>query len=281
MPPPSNRALPRSVMWRLLLSGPLNQVAWLLLGIGLIPGWVVVSSVDLSFVHYWGAIERTTGTIMDLAETGVSINHQPVLANAYRFIASDGRHFEDYSYATGRWYNDGEQVSIEYPRGKPHLLRIQNMSRKSFGPLGLLFAIGPVVGLSFLAFRVRRALQTRYLLQRGVLTRGVLVDKEATNMTVNNATVYKLTFAFTANDGQEYHVVRRTHETGPLEDEQAERLLYDPSCPQTALLVDALPGMPTFDDNGQIRPQPVSLISCILPALVLGGHGIYALSTLW
>ncbi|MCZ6875610.1 MAG: hypothetical protein O7G88_19135 [bacterium] len=276
-----NRRVPRSTLWRLFLSGTTNQICWLALGIGMILGWIMIFNVDLSFVYYWGNVEHVTGTITDSYETNVSVNDKTVFVNSYRFTTSDGRSFEDFSYATGRWSRDGDKVTIEYPAGKPHLSRIQGMQRKMFGPLGLLFGLGPVAGLVFAYVRVRKILQTKHLLQHGKLSTGVLVDKKATGTEINDESVYKLTFAFTADDGREYHVVHKTHKTAALEDDNEERLLYDPLQPEIALMVDTLPGLPDFNKNGHLRQQSVSVASFALPILTLGGHGLYVLSVLF
>lgn len=276
-----NRPLPRTTVWRLFLSGTVNQTCWLVLGTSMIFFWVMLFNVDLSFVYYTGKVERVTGTITDSSETNVSINDETVIVNSYRFIAADGRPFEDFSYATGRWLREGDPVMIEYPAGKPQLSRIHGMRRKLFGPFGLLFGLGPAAGLIFAYCRVRKILKIKHLLQHGKLSTGVLVDKEATNASVNDSPVYKLTFAFTADDGQEHHVVHKTHQTNTLEDDDEERLLYDPLHPDAALMMDTLPGRPELDVRGHIRQQPVSTASLIIPALTLGGHGIYALSVLF
>jgi hypothetical protein len=194
-----NRPVPRATVWRLFLSGTVNQTCWFILGTGMIFFWIVLFNVDLSFVYYTGKVERVTGTITDSSETNVSINDETVIVNSYRFIATDGRPFEDFSYATGRWFRDGDPVVIEYPAGKPQLSRIQGTSRKLFGPLGLLFGIGPAAGLVFAYLRMRKILHIKYLLQYGKLSTGILVDKETTNASVNDNPVYKLTFAFTAD----------------------------------------------------------------------------------
>lgn len=276
----TNRSLPRATVWRLFLSGTINQICWLVLGIGMIFFWMMLFNVDLSFIDYAGNVERVTGSITDSHETNVSINDETVIVNSYRFIASDGRPFEDFSYATGRWYPDGARVTIEYPAGKPQLSRIQGMRRKPFGPLGLLFGLGPAAGLLFAYLRVRKLLRIKHLLQHGQLSTGVLVDKTATSARVNDEPVYKLTFAFTDDDGREHHVVHKTHRTEALEDDNEERLLYDPLHPDVAMMVDTLPGLPDLDASGHIRQQPVSAASLIIPLLTLGGHGIYALAVL-
>jgi hypothetical protein len=122
-----NRPVPRATVWRLFLNGTTNQTCWLVLGIGMVFFWVMIFNVDFSFIAYAGNVERVTGTITDSSETNMSINEETVIVNSYRFIASDGRPFEDFSYATGRWYPDGAKVTIEYPAGKPHLSRIYGM----------------------------------------------------------------------------------------------------------------------------------------------------------
>lgn len=277
----STRPVPPATMWRLFLSGTVNQVCWLTLGIGMIFFWIMLFTVDFSFIHYTGTIELTTGTITDSHETNVSINDEAVIVNSYRFIATDGRPVEDFSYATGRWFRGGAKVTIEYPAGKPHLSRIKGMRRKPFGPLGLLFGIAPAAALGFAYIRVRKILKTKHLLQHGKLSTGVLVDKQTTGSEINDQAVYKLTFAFTDDDGHEHQVVHKTHKTEALEDDNEERLLYDPLQPDVALMVDTLPGLPDLDENGRIRQQSVPGGSLIIPALTLGGHGLYALSVLF
>jgi len=93
-----NRPVPRATVWRLFLSGTLNQTCWIVLGIGMIFFWMTLFNVDLSFVYYAGNVERITGTITNASATNVSINDETVIVNSYRFIAADGRPFEDFSY---------------------------------------------------------------------------------------------------------------------------------------------------------------------------------------
>jgi hypothetical protein len=276
-----SRIVPPAVRLRVLFAGAGNQTSWLLLCLGMLVFWIVVFGVDLSFTAFWGARERATGTVTDSQETSVTVNDRAIFVTSYRFATADGRVFEDYSYSTGRWYGDGQKVTIEYPAGKPTLSRITGMRRKMFGPGFLWVLVVPVGSVAFFIYRMRKGLRALYLLRYGQLAQSTLVSKDPTNMSVNDQPVYKLTFAFTAQDGQEYQVSHTTHATAALEDEETERLLYDPAQPASALMVDTIPGFPALDEHGRLRPQPLPVAALVLPVLTLVGHGWYALASLF
>lgn len=100
-----------------------------------------------------------------------------------------------------------------------------------------------------------------------------------TNMRVNDQTVYKLRFDFQASDGCSHTVDVRTHETERVEDEPVEKVVYDPFGPESAVVLDSLPGSFTVDEMGQIRTaHPFKAIAAlILPFLTIVGHGMYLL----
>lgn len=273
-----SRIVPPPVRWRVLFAGTANQVSWLLMGLGMIAFWLVVFSVDLSFITFWGARERAIGIVTDSQETNVTVNDRSVYVTSYRFTTPAGRIVEDYSYGTGRWHSDGQEVAIEYPAGKPTLSRITGMRRKILAPGFLLLLLLPVGSAWFFIYRLRKGLRAINLLQHGQLAQGTLVAKEPTNMSVNDEPVYKLTFAFTAQDGQEYQVIHKAHNTEALEDEETERLLYDPAQPDSAIMVDTISGFPELDEHGRLRSQSVPVASLFLPVLTLVGHGWYALA---
>ena len=269
------------VALRLFVSGTVNQWSWFSFGMSMILFWVVIWHVDWSGVYYLGEVQRVQGRMLDSQATNLSINETPVVANSYRFVTLDGVAVEDFSYATGKWYPDGATVTVEYPVGRPHLSRIQGMRRQRLGPLGgLILAIMPLGAIIFMAFRIRKGYRHYALLKHGILAKSLLMEKTRTNVSVNDRPVYKLTFGFTAQDGKDYAVNVRTHETGSLEDDDEERLLYHPDNPANAAMVDKLLGQPSLNEHGSIQPQSVPLWPCFIPALTLLGHGGYLMITL-
>lgn len=272
------RRVPHATILRLFCSDGATQASWFILGLGMIGLWIVLSSVDLSFITFLGEREHIKGTITASHRTKVSLNRKRVIAHLYRFVTPDGEVFEDSSYATGRRYPNRARVTIEYPAGKPHLSRIKGMRRQLLGPFFLILLLGPAIGLLMLGLRLRQGYRTLYLLRHGQLATGVLTHKEATGVVVYDQPTYVLTFTFTADDGKAYQMRYKHHDTATLEDEQEERLIYDPARPATAALLDTLPGTPDFDASGRLRPQPLPLMSLILPLCTIGGHTAYALS---
>ena len=275
------RLVPLPVALRLFVSGAANQWTWIGLGLGLMFFWLAIGNVDWSGVYYLGQVERARGVITDSQETNLTINDRVVMANSYRFTTPDGAVIEDFSYATGTWHADGATVTIEYPAGKPHLSRIQGMRRQKLSPLaGSLFALFPLAVVLFAGWRIRKGLRYHALLKRGRVAHSQLVEKTPTNMRINDQPVYKLTFQFTAEDGKDYQVTVKSHNTEALEDDDEERLLYDPSQPENATMVDTLPGQPRLNEHGSIRPQPAPTWACLIPALTLFGHGAYLIQSL-
>ena len=69
----------------------------------------------------------------------------------------------------------------------------------------------------------------------------------------------------------------KTHRPEVLEDEEQELLLYDPSRPGYAVMLDNLPGNPRIDSAGDIRAGSAAsaLLVLVIPATALIGHGIY------
>jgi hypothetical protein len=101
-----------------------------------------------------------------------------------------------------------------------------------------------------------------------------LVDKQPTNTQINKQTVYKLTFEYTDESGATHRMTDKTHVTQLVEDEETERLFYDPRRPGHGKLVDLLPGRPIIADDGRIGwVSPVSaFVRALLPAGGMVAH---------
>ena len=92
-----------------------------------------------------------------------------------------------------------------------------------------------------LYFSTKKAINAIYILKIGEIAYGKFLYKESTNTTVNKQRVFKLFFEFTAKDNKLYKTVAKTHHYHRLEDDDEEKLVYDPDDPENAVLLDALP----------------------------------------
>lgn len=269
------RHVPAGTKLRLLFGVFLNLFGWIFFGFGLIFVWVFTLQADLTgWLVFRGDLATARGVISASTETNMSVNEQRVYRYDYRF-SHDGVDFSGSSYQTGGGMKDNHAVTVEFPAGSPENSRIQGMRRGIIGLFGLMPVIFPAVGLCFMAGGIRKGLKGIRLLTYGEMAAGELIDKQATNAKINEQTVYKLTYAFTAIDGQAYHAFAKDHETDKLEDEAVEPLLYDPMKPTDAVLLDNLPGCPRVDDMGQVVMKGSAVGVVLLPLITVAGHGAY------
>lgn len=165
-------------------------------------------------------------------------------------------------------------MTIEYLPDNPDYSRIQGLDRSAFGFMSLIILIFPLVSFVGIIGEFIKGIKGISLLETGILTTGQLVSKKATNMEVNDRTVYELTFSYEDEYGQIYTVVEKTTQPHVLEDQPEEWLLYSPKKPSRALMLDTLPGAPKFNAQGQILPTPllgtILILICPFSALVMG-----------
>lgn len=278
------RSVPLLVRLRVLLGGFLNQFGWIFFGFGLVFVWAFTLNADLtSWYRFRGPLDTTEGKAIDCKKTlfseGGSENSKgtPVYAIHYAFTAADGKEYKGLSYITGKQFEQGQKVTIEYPQGKPQTSRIKGMRQKPVGPFGIFPVVFPMIGLLFIIRGIKKGIKANRLLTLGEQTTGRLKSKEITNTKVNKKPVYKLTFEFNTPEGKTYETLVKTHETGKLEDQAEEPLLYDPVRPSYAVMLDDLPGNPRINDNGNIQAgsASVTIMVLIIPLATIIGHGIY------
>lgn len=270
----SSRSVPWLVRGQLLLGGPFNFFGWLWLLFCTIFVWAFGAQTSLSGLHFLlRPTETASGNVTVIEGTNASENETPVYANYYTFrVEALETEFYGLSYTTGQTFSLNQNVTVEYIRDAPEISRLEGARTGVFSPwvfcfLGLFVA----VGLGFVGFGLKSGLKANQLLTHGQPALGRLVAKAATNTRINKQTVYKLTFEFTAADGQRYQTEARSHQPAQLEDDDREELLYDPRQPSRAVLLDNLPGAPEIDETGRVHLngyQPSYLIF-ILPGLVL------------
>jgi hypothetical protein len=280
--PPRN--VPLSVRIRILFGGALNQAGWFCFGFGMAFVWAFTLNADLtSWYRFRGPLDTTQGKAIDCKKTlfskGDSSHYKDthVYAIHYAFTAADGKEYNGLSYITGKQFEQGQKVTIEYPQGKPQTSRIKGMRRKPVGFTGLIPILFPAVGSLLIFGGIKKGIKANRLLALGEQTTGRLKSKEKTNTKVNKKPVYKLTFEFNSPEGTTYETVAKTHETGKLEDQTEEPLLYDPVLPSYAVMLDDLPGTPRINDNGNIQAGPAvkTILTLIIPFATVIGHGTY------
>jgi len=278
------RSVPLSVRLRILLGGFLNQFGWIFFGFGLVFVWAFTLNADLtSWYRFRGQLETSEGKVIDCKKTlyseGGSKHSKgtPVYEIHYDFTTADGTEYKGLSYITGKQFELGQKVTIEYPQGKPQTSRIKGMRQKPVGLFGIFPVVFPMIGLLFIIRGIKKGIKANRLLTLGEQTTGRLKSKERTNTKVNKKPVFKLTFEFNTPEEMTYETLVKTHETGKLEDQAEEPLLYDPVHPSYAVMLDDLPGNPRIMENGTIQAGSAAgtIMLLIIPLATIIGHGIY------
>ena len=254
-----------------------NQFGWLFFGFGMIFVWIFALQSDVTSLFLFSFQTNTTqGFVESVEESNASENDTTIYELSYTYFDQLGREHSGKSYSTGYPVVEG-QVTVEYLDGIPSISRVQGMRRKPFGAFGLISVIFPLIGSAFISAGIRYGLKANRLLAKGRIAFGKLVSSEATGTRINDQTVIKLIFSFTAVDGDEYEAVAKTHQTGDLRDEAEEPLLYDEEDPYYAVMLDDLPGSTEFDPSGRLLPASLweTVKVLFLPALTVFGHGFY------
>jgi hypothetical protein len=273
------RQIPPLVWAQVLFGGFINQFGWGFFGFGLIFLWAFGLNTDLTQLLFaLRPVETAPGVILSVESTSATVNETPVYAYSYAFrIEQQETEYRSQSYSTGRQFESGWDVTVEYLADSPDMSRIHGTRRGVFSPWVLAIVLPfPLVGLGFIIAGVVNGIAGLRLLSRGRMTVGKLSGKEPTSTRINHQPVYKLTFDFVGDDGMPQTAVAKTHKPYRLEDEAEERLLYDPRQPDRAVLLDNLPGSPEIDPFGQLYSTNVkgAMLSLLLPGLVIIGHGV-------
>jgi len=274
------REVPFGLRARLYHLNWMSITGWAEIAFGMVFVWVFAMQSDLSELWAFdGKLERAPAVVIDSRATAAKVNRSRVYSTDYRFTV-DGVEYRGRSYARGGYRQAGARVEVEYPAGKPDHSRIVGMSTSLFGPWGTLAGLAPLPGLVFLMFGLRRGRRSVTLLRQGKVTDGKLVSRQGTSVRINGRMVYKLTFQFQADDGKTYYAEARTHRTEVLTDEPTEQLVYHPSDPRFATLIDHLPGTPRINENGQIEPRTGfgTTLAIALPFLATVPHLIVYLA---
>ena len=200
---PTQRSIPISTRIAILFGGFKSQFGWAFFGFGMIFFWVFAMNADLSAFHFNKNTIETEGTAIRWQGTNSSENEVPVYKNYFLFTDEHGVEHEGISYATGRAVTAGELLTVEYPEGKPEYARIKGMRNSMFSSFVLFVVIFPLVGLIFILLGLRRSYHALRLIRNGEITEGELIGKELTNTKINNRPVYRMTFSYKDEQGNE------------------------------------------------------------------------------
>jgi hypothetical protein len=180
-----------------------------------------------------------TGT----AETEYTVNEVPLFEYHYEYRVEGAGQLAGTFLEFEGTYQLGQEIGIEYLADSPETSRISGKDRRNFDKIMFLAGIGAVViGLFFLYPSIRKTRRERKILLSGRPALGKLIHAEATNLQINEQTVYNLTYEYSTGNNTSQQFSVRSHMIRNLSEEHTEPLVYDPGNPSRAVIVHTLPG---------------------------------------
>jgi hypothetical protein len=291
------RRVPLALALRLLFGGGSAQFGWIFFGFGLIFVWAFgLQSEATTFWKFLGPLRTAPGIVTSVDETGFSEGGGdsdpgvPVFAVSYYFTPDAGlQRVEGTSFVTGSHPKPGETVEVEYQGSRPQASRIAGMRSAPVSAVAIIVVIFPLVGFFFWFTRLRKGLRAIRLLLTGVPAVAVLREVANTNISVNDAPLFGVTYAFTTASGDVVETRYRTTDppqTGQGAVAQADVLraneavvLYDPANPARNFLTREMSDELIVGVQGEITDLKPGRgwASTVLPAITLLGHGAYLL----
>ncbi|MDD5092634.1 MAG: hypothetical protein PHQ23_17180 [Candidatus Wallbacteria bacterium] len=290
MPRPDIQLPPRRVGLNLTLSLIFENFFTLFgsffFGFGMIFVWAFGLNADLSGLQFAGRVETCPGVAVNWDRTGFSESSddtsdgRQVFFTDYAFFDAEGNRRTGRSYATGTFIEQGREMTVEYPAGRPEYSRIRGMRRKAFGPFVLFVFIFPAVGLYMIWHGLKQGLKQARLLKIAEPAEARIIACDGTSVYVNERQVQRYVFAFKPfGSREEFRAEFRTHLTDHLGDEPTELVLFDSADPGIAVPVDGLSAPVKFCTDGSVRcaklwrgwAGPALFTVCFVP------HGVYLL----
>ncbi len=271
-PPPRRLPLPVRCHQRF---GGMNQMAWWFAAFITPFFWLFFMDCEvISWFRFARPLATCPGTVTSIEHTKSSEGEQTVVGNHYSFTLI-GKQYSGCSYSTGTMLTKGSPVTVEYAASNPAVSRIVGYRAQKFGAGATLVLIFPLIISIFFVFGWRHANTSQYLLQHGIPGEAEYRDKEATQTSVKDETVYKIIFDFVATDGKKYEVTMRKCENEPFD--RPGQVLYDPADPKRAMLIDDLPAEVRVDRDGNLHPTSSrrALLVTIVPLFTI------AMNALW
>lgn len=280
-PPPRRVGFAAGVRAR--FGGTLVQSGWGLIALGLLGGsWFAGDSELVTALTFVGSKHVTTGTVISAGETGAE-RAEPILEVHYRY-AVDGVEHEGESYSLSATFAPGETVRVEYLDALPSSSRIVGLRKRRFGTI-TSFVFGFVVlGIGLLWMRRVQLRDHPRLLREGRVASATLIHR-AIGLEVDGERVDELTFRFdvdragehagyrgAARERDEHELVLRTERADEIAAAPSHSVLFDPSRPSRALLVQELPqSVRISSDGGFDAPPGDAALLLVLPTASVVG----------
>lgn len=185
----------------------------------------------------------TSGFITSLNETVYKVNESPLYEYRYRYYDESEILYSGFFLEYADFYEPGQEIAIEYLIDSPEVSRFAGKDRQNYDQIMFLAGVGGIIiGFLFLFPSYRRTKRERKLIMMGRPAEGKLIYAEPTTMRVNEQPVYNLTYEYNTSQENIHKFSVRSHMIRNLSDEHRELLIYDPSNPAKAIVVDTLPG---------------------------------------
>jgi len=212
--------------------------------------------IGLAFVMYFSSVlnwkillaaeedfASAPAIITDSIETRYSVNDSFLFEYHYTYTldgeTSNSGSFLEYEAA----YHQEQEIQINYLITNPEISRFSGKDRRNFDQIMLLAGLGGcIIGFVFLVPSIRKTRKERKILTTGHPAKGKLIHAEPTNMSVNEQTVFKLTFEYLTGSSIPQQFSIRSHMIRNISEEHFETLVYDPRQPSNAIIIDTLPG---------------------------------------
>lgn len=235
----NQREIPIWVRLFLIFGKFATNFGLIFMGFGLL--FIILLSPVTGFEKLTDESPVVAGVVDSVNATKSSVNDMRVYAFNYSFTLPSGENLRGESFSETIYFEPGDTVDVQYSTADPSISRIRGMRSGEIGIwISLIFLPFVIAGFIIAAIGIRKSLKAIYLLRVGEVALAKLVKKQETSAMVNNQIVYKMHFQFTANDKQKYTTICKTYKTYWLEDDELERLVYDPNNPQNALMLDSL-----------------------------------------
>lgn len=269
--PPPRHVNPFTQM-TMLLSGLYQQMGWLFLGMGMIAVVVFLPLSDWNYFFVRGPWKVIPGVIV-AAERSSPDGKNLVWEYGHKFYLH-GVEYTGRSFGYEGDFRVGQKVRIKVNLRNPSISKVEGARTGPFPKYIIFIAlIFPLIGAGLIIPSLRSQAKSIDLLKNGTFTRGKLREKTPTGevVKINNQRypVYKFLFEF-EYQGASYLAECKTHETGPLQDEEQETIVFYPDNPTLNVVYDSIPNAPEIDAKGNfIQADWTAVRFLVLPAFGL------------
>jgi hypothetical protein len=105
--------------------GMVAQFGWGFFGFGMIFALIFANVNTVMGIFMSPEWQRTKGQVTFVEETGASEGDEMVIKQHFSFIGPDGISYDNHSYSTGHYIEEGQQVTVEYDSTNPEIARIE------------------------------------------------------------------------------------------------------------------------------------------------------------